>query len=82
MSNDDSSPADRGSGLSDQLGAAIRRVPLYTLAYFSAVPMLAGWLAGLLWHRMADGWRVARRNLDAIDDAVIDDMESRRGPSA
>ncbi len=50
------------------------RLRLYLTAYSSALPMVVGWIAGLLWHRMRDGWNVAKRQLDRLDDAVVDDM--------
>lgn len=73
----------REVGSTAGLGPTLMRLRMYLTGYCSAVLMLPGWLAGLLWHRMHDGWRVARRQLDQLDDAVIADMEKhRRGPGA
>ena len=68
--------------MSDQgqstFSAAMRRLRMYSLAYVSALPMIAGWAVGLVLHRVHDGWKVARLQLDRIDDAVIDDMEASK----
>ncbi|MGL4650728.1 MAG: hypothetical protein ACRC1H_15075 [Caldilineaceae bacterium] len=78
-----SNNADEGRGLSEGLGPTLRRLRMYVPAYASAVLMLPGWIAGLVWHRMCDGWDVARRQLDRLDDAVIEDTAKHgRGPGA
>lgn len=65
------------------LGHTLARLRMYLLVYLSATPMLAGWLAGLVLHRVHDGWKTARRQLDRLDDSVIEDIAKYgRGPRA
>ena len=50
----------------------MQKIRLALLAYVSAVPMLFGFLAGIFWHRVLDGWKLSRSMLDDLDDAMND----------
>lgn len=60
---------------------ALSQLCTLLVAYASSLPCLIGWIAGLMCHRVADGWKVARLTLDNLDDAAIsiqDEAEQRR----
>lgn len=50
----------------------------YLVAIPSGFLMAPGWIAGLVFHRLADGFRAARFSLDQLDDKCIDFLKSRK----
>ena len=52
----------------------VKRLSRLLLAYVSTTPLIFGWVAGLICHRIHDGWVFARRNLDQLDDVVIEEI--------
>ena len=54
----------------------VKRLALLLLSYFSAMPLIFGWVAGLICHRIHDGWTLSRRMLGQLDDAVIEELRA------
>lgn len=50
----------------------LQQLRVLLIAYASALPILPGYVFGLLYYRFMDGMGVARRHLHDVDDKAID----------
>ena len=56
----------------------MNRLTFFILAVLNGSLMVPGIVIGTIAHRFIDGWRMARRNLDRLDDKAIEYLKGKQ----